>query len=205
MRSMLWVALSVSLVPAWAGELQVIDAETVPYGVTGSRFPSGLGNHRARVQVFQKADAVRAHIPWRRRDLEPEKKNVLVVNAAGKTVPNRVVAVVNRESGDVVFQAVRWPRIGGLRRGRDNDPPKGVSLWTRNPCQRSRSHRRDRQTPGGFPMSSSTMRPALTRRLPSERLYAPAEPVQRCRVVDPSQLGSEHLSKRIGVKTRRRE
>lgn len=82
-----------------------VHGETVPYGVTGSRWPSGLGNHRCRVQVPQQADAVWAHIPWRRHDPAPEKKNVLVFDAAGKSVPNRVVVEVNREFGDVVFRA----------------------------------------------------------------------------------------------------
>ena len=80
-------------------------AEDVPYGVAKSRWPAGLGNHRARLIVAEKAEAVRAHIPWRRHDPAPEKKNVLVVDAAGKTVANRVVVEVNREFGDMVFQA----------------------------------------------------------------------------------------------------
>jgi hypothetical protein len=57
------------------------------------------------VQVAEKADAVRLHLPWRRRDPAPEKKNVLVVDAAGKTVSNRIAVRINREFGDVVFQA----------------------------------------------------------------------------------------------------
>jgi len=87
------------------GCCSVLAAEDVPYGVARSRWPAGLGNHRARLQVAEKADAIRAHIPWRRRDPTPEKKNVLVVDAAGKTVPNRMVVAANREFGDVVFQA----------------------------------------------------------------------------------------------------
>ena len=39
------------------------------------------------------------------QDPAPEKKNVLVVNAAGKTVSNRIAVRINREFGDVVFQA----------------------------------------------------------------------------------------------------
>lgn len=87
------------------GPCSVLPAQTVPYTVTVSRWPTGLGNHRCRVQVPQKADAVWVHIPWRRHDPAPEKKNVLVINATGKTVFNRLVVELNREFGDLVFQA----------------------------------------------------------------------------------------------------
>ena len=83
----------------------LLHAEDVPYGVSTSRFAPGLGNHRARLAVAEKAEAVWAHIPWRRRDPSPEKKNVLVVSAAGKPVPNRVAVDINREFGDVIFRA----------------------------------------------------------------------------------------------------
>jgi hypothetical protein len=82
-----------------------VGAQDVPWAVATSRWPAGLGNQRARLEVAGKADAVWAHIPWRRRDSAPEKKNVLVVNAAGKTAANRVVVQIDREQGDVVFQA----------------------------------------------------------------------------------------------------
>ena len=85
-------------------------ADDVPYGIANARWPEVLGNHRARVQVDQKADAVWAQIPWRRRDPEPEKKNVVVVDAAtGRPVKNRGVARIDRIVGDVIFQPVTAP------------------------------------------------------------------------------------------------
>jgi hypothetical protein len=76
----------------------------VGYG-TGSWDAETLGNHRAVVRVAEKADAVWAHIPWRRRDLEPEKKNIIVSDDAGKRVTNLLRINVNRSYGDILFQA----------------------------------------------------------------------------------------------------
>jgi hypothetical protein len=92
----LWISLGFSC---------ALDAQDVSWGVAKSLWPAGLGNQRARVEVATKADVVQVHVPWRRRDTAPEKKNIVVVNAAGKTVPNRVAVQINREYGDVVFQA----------------------------------------------------------------------------------------------------
>ena len=89
---------------------------------------SGLGNHRAVVRVealpapkaplpkkgagktgsapsYVKPAAVRVTIPWRRRDTEPEKKNVIVFDAAtGEKVLNVLPLSVTRESGEFVFE-----------------------------------------------------------------------------------------------------
>lgn len=79
------------------------------YG-TGSWDADSLGNHRAVIEVKSGANAVRAHIPWRRRDLNPELKNVIMIDAAtGKRITNIFWAGLNRESGDVVFQPQTVP------------------------------------------------------------------------------------------------
>ncbi len=71
-----------------------------------AEWPDGLGNHRAVIQVSEPAEAVRARIPWRRRDPDPEAKRVIVVEAAsGQPVANTVAASVTREAGDLVFEA----------------------------------------------------------------------------------------------------
>jgi len=80
-------------------------AQQVRYGA-GSWNAESLGNHRAVLSVPQKADAVRAHIEWRRRDTEPEKKNIIVIEAAtSKKITNVLRVNVNRSYGDIVFQA----------------------------------------------------------------------------------------------------
>ena len=69
--------------PARAG------GQDIPYRVVQQRWRPLLGNHRAVVRVEGKADAVWAHLPWRRHDLHPEQKDVVVVDAVtGQEVKN---------------------------------------------------------------------------------------------------------------------
>jgi hypothetical protein len=76
----------------------------VPY-TTGTWDADTLGNHRVVLDVAAPADAVRARIPWRRRDVAPEKKNLVIVEAqSGARVANVLRVAVTREMGDLVFQ-----------------------------------------------------------------------------------------------------
>ncbi len=100
------------------------------YGLGSWDSESGLGNHRAVVRVELpppppaakgrkaasdaapafKPSAVRVSIPWRRRDLEPEKKGLIVFDATtGNRVLNFYAAAVTRESGDVIFEPATVP------------------------------------------------------------------------------------------------
>jgi len=81
------------------------------YGV-GQWPEPGRGNHRALVRVEKPADAVRVHIPWRRRDPHPERKAVHVFPAGGRQ-PIRNVAVlrISNLSGDLVFQPSSGPGL----------------------------------------------------------------------------------------------
>jgi hypothetical protein len=78
--------------------------QQVPHGI-GSWDADTLGNHRAVLKVAEQADAVWAHIEWRRRDLEPEKKHIIVTDAGGAKLTNLLRINVNRSYGDLVFQA----------------------------------------------------------------------------------------------------
>ena len=83
-------------------------ADEVTRGV-GS-WPAEMGNHRARVKVSARADAVLAHIPWRRHDSAPRDMDILVVDAAtGKQIANVARVRVDRESGDIAFQPATAP------------------------------------------------------------------------------------------------
>jgi len=83
-----------------------VEGGEVPYGIAEKRWPAEWGNHRVRLVVEQPAEAVWAHIPWRRRDPAPADKEVLVVEArTGQPVANVVRVAINREFGDLVFQA----------------------------------------------------------------------------------------------------
>ena len=70
--------------------------------------PETLGHHRAVVRVAQPATGVLAHIEWRRRDADPEAKDLVVTDAAGQRIRNVVRIAVSREAADIVFE----PRAG---------------------------------------------------------------------------------------------
>lgn len=83
-------------------------SEEIPYGV--GKWSEDFGNHRARLQVTEQSDAVRIHIPWRRRDIDPQKKATIIIDAkTGKEVANVVRIEINREFGDLVFQPTSGP------------------------------------------------------------------------------------------------
>lgn len=93
----LWVLLLSALTP--------LSSQEVRYG-TGTWDAESLGNHRAVLLVREKAETVVATIPWRRRDSEPEKKNIIVVEeSTGKRVTNLLRLSINRSSGVMAFQA----------------------------------------------------------------------------------------------------
>lgn len=74
------------------------------YG-TASWNSDSLGTHRVVIRVNEKADAVRATIPWRRRDSKPETKNVIIIDAAdGSRITNVRWSRIDRETGDFTFQ-----------------------------------------------------------------------------------------------------
>ena len=74
------------------------------YG-TGTWDDPSLGNHRAVLAVAAPASAVLARIPWRRHDVAPEAKNVVVTDAAGRELTNVVAATVTGALGEIVFEA----------------------------------------------------------------------------------------------------
>jgi len=60
--------------------------------------------------VSEGADAVWAHVPWRRRDRHPEKKNLILIHKqTGRRITNFQRIRVNREFADLVFQAEEAP------------------------------------------------------------------------------------------------
>jgi len=78
--------------------------QKVPYGI-GPGWSRELGDVRVELRVTEKADAIWAHIPWRRRDRMPQNKAVILVDAkTGKTINNLARAAINREFCDLIFQ-----------------------------------------------------------------------------------------------------
>jgi hypothetical protein len=100
LRNILWLLILAIL----SGSLHLAVSEEIRYG-TGTWDAATFGNHRAVIRVMSSADAVRARIPWRRRDWNPEKKNLIVIEAAtGARVKNVCPVAINREFGEFIFQ-----------------------------------------------------------------------------------------------------
>jgi hypothetical protein len=94
-----------------------------------------LGNHRAVVWFNgPKAAVAKVHIPWRRRDDNPQDKRIIVEDAAThQRILNVETANISREAGDVYFEPVSGKGLYYVyympykNEGRSNYP-KGVYL-----------------------------------------------------------------------------
>ncbi|HOY58502.1 MAG TPA: DUF6067 family protein, partial [Verrucomicrobiota bacterium] len=83
-------------------------AEEVPYGV--GDWPEALGNHRARIRVERRAEAVWVRLPWRRRDTAPERTEIIVIDAAtNQRIENVLRVNIQRQFGDLLFQPLTVP------------------------------------------------------------------------------------------------
>ena len=98
---------------AWGAQLAATagpqEMQKVPYGI-GPGWSRELGDVRVELRVSEKADAIWAHISWRRRDRMPQNKAVILVDAkTGKTIKNLARSAINREFGDLIFQPETVP------------------------------------------------------------------------------------------------
>jgi hypothetical protein len=99
------LAAAALLLPAPAFAL-----DEVPYSVAKESWEEGLGNHRAVVRVERQADAVVVKIPWRRRDRDPERKQIIVVDGAtSQRVTNLARLRLDRFEGVLAFQPPTAP------------------------------------------------------------------------------------------------
>jgi hypothetical protein len=86
-----------------------VSTEKMKYS-TGEWDADSLGYHRIVLNVDKKADAVAAHIEWRRHDKSPEEKGYILVDATtGIRISNILSININRESGDIIFQPQTVP------------------------------------------------------------------------------------------------
>ncbi len=68
--------------------------------------PDSLGNHRVSVQVQDYGPAVKVVIPWRRRDFNPQEKDIIVTTGVGEQVNNVALGQINREYGEIYFEPI---------------------------------------------------------------------------------------------------
>lgn len=84
----------------------------IPFLVADSAWNVDMrGNHRAVVRVKEAPqNAVKVVLPWRRPDLRPETKKIVVTDAAtGEEIGNVAVPEFSSESGTIIFQPKTVP------------------------------------------------------------------------------------------------
>jgi hypothetical protein len=93
--------------PNGESQYQDFSPDGIPFVVADSSWNvDSVGNHRAVVSVKDATqNAVVATLPWRRPDMRPETKRVVVRNAAsGKNVKNVSLLEFSSEKGVIAFQ-----------------------------------------------------------------------------------------------------
>jgi len=79
-------------------------AQEVRYSVPEVPWEESFGNHRAMVKVNQPEDAIHIKCLWRRHDLSPEKRRMMIIHAeSGDTIQNVYRVRVNNELCELVF------------------------------------------------------------------------------------------------------
>eukprot|EP01132_Coremiostelium_polycephalum_P022325 gene22325-26490_t len=83
-----------------------LDAQILKYSNSNEAWNAdSLGNHRAVVQFKGSGRIAHVLVNWRRRDDQPQKKAIIVTDASGQRITKVHTANVNRESGEIWFEA----------------------------------------------------------------------------------------------------
>ncbi len=84
------------------------DAQEVKFTVSKEGWNAdSLGNHRAIVRYKGTTRAVKVTVPWRRRDYNPQNKEIFIVDAkTNRRIQNVKRGTINRESGELIFEPV---------------------------------------------------------------------------------------------------
>lgn len=93
--------------PDGKSQYQEFSPDGIPFVITQVPWDvDGTGNHRAVVSVADmQPDAVIATLPWRRPDMRPETKRIIVTNVrTGENVRNVSVLEFTPEAGKIAFQ-----------------------------------------------------------------------------------------------------
>lgn len=85
-------------------------SQEIPYTVCENCWdPDSLGNHRAVVVVPAAGKVASVKLDWRRRDMNPENKMILVTDEKGNLVRNVRRGAITRESGEISFEPAAGP------------------------------------------------------------------------------------------------
>ncbi|MGL4292584.1 MAG: glycoside hydrolase domain-containing protein, partial [Bacteroidales bacterium] len=85
---------------------KIFICDEVPFVIAKEAWGADMrGNHRAVIVVNRLADFVKVELPWRRSDLNPESKKIVVVDATTNTeIKNVFVKLLTSEKGEVFFE-----------------------------------------------------------------------------------------------------
>jgi len=114
-------------------------AQNIPYtNCTKCWLPDSLGNHRVVLRFNGSGKVAKAIIPWRRRDLDPENKRIIIQDAKTmQKVTNIKTGTIDREKGEIYFEPTSGKGTYYVyympykNEGRSNYP-KGVYLKPEN-------------------------------------------------------------------------
>ena len=102
------IALSLSLL-SWSG---MLFAQMPPFTVAPAPWNADqFGNIRAVVNVEAAEKTAFARIEWRRRDIDPAEKAIIVTTSGGRRVATVSFGTINREYGEVYFEPLAGPGI----------------------------------------------------------------------------------------------
>lgn len=83
-------------------------AQSIAYSVCDNCWDAdSLGNHRVVLNYNGQENIAKAVVPWRRRDMHPEQKRIIVQDAkTGNKILNVKTGTLNREYGEIFFEPV---------------------------------------------------------------------------------------------------
>ncbi len=79
--------------------------DDIPHTIAQLPWPIELGNHRIRIHVESRAEAVGVYIPWRRIDANPQEKAILITDTEGNLIENASALQVRPDAGVILFEA----------------------------------------------------------------------------------------------------
>ena len=142
MQRQFFFVLFIAIILSYSGLSQQI----IPYSVPAEQWEEKFGNHRAVIRIDRPADAVNINFLWRRHDLNPEKRRMMIINAANGTEVQNIYRVnIDNErcelvfgpadkAGEYYFYYLPYTPVTNFYHSGDYLPPEGApdSLWVFN-------------------------------------------------------------------------
>lgn len=102
--------IQLSASPDGESQYELYAPDGIPFTIVDTPWVANMqGNHRAVVFVND-SKAVLAELPWRRPDLRPETKKIVVVDATtNKEIENVSVRELSNENGTIIFEPITVP------------------------------------------------------------------------------------------------